>query len=238
MKSFLLLFLLMSTFFIFSQKKDTVFFFFEVNSSTFIQDSTTQKKIDWLNENEFETVQLFACTDTTGSIKKNEKLAQKRLQNTLRKIEVHAKDISYNTVGESDLFSSLAGNRCVYVITTERIKQKVQPIVKMEKITLNLSFVPGEYVLLASSYPILNELLLHLDTISYSKIELHGHVCCGHDQKLSYLRAKTVEKELIQHGMSAQKIQCYGFSNSQPLVPENSEENMQKNRRVEVVIFP
>ncbi len=238
MKSLLLFFALFLAFFSFSQKKDTVFFYFDVNFSTFIQTSTTQKNIDWMNKNEFESIQFFACTDTTGTLKKNQKLAEKRLQNTLNGVEIHTKDISYNTVGESDLFNSLAGNRCVYVVTTELIEKKIQPIVKMEKITLNLSFVLGEYTLLTSSTPILKELFLHLDTISYSKIELHGHVCCGDDERLSYMRAKRVENELVQYGIDVNKITCYGYSNTRPLVPENTDENKQINRRVEVVVFP
>jgi len=71
MKSILLLFVYTLVFSSIAQENDTLFYYFEVNSSTFIQNSTTDKNINLLNENEFKSVHFFACTDTTGSIKYN-----------------------------------------------------------------------------------------------------------------------------------------------------------------------
>ncbi len=229
MRILLLVFIISLTFPSFSQKTDTIFFYFDVNSSSFKNDSLAQRKIDWLNNNDFESVEFFACTDTTGTVKKNKNLADRRLEQTLKRLEINSTDISYNSVGESNSFNTLAANRCVYVVTKAPYPY--------EKITLKLSFQPGYDILLKSSAPILKELFQYLDTISFSKIELHGHVCCQSNEKLSFMRAKTVENELIQHGIDENKITCLGFSNTQPLVPEDTEENRQINRRVEVIIF-
>ncbi len=246
MKTISISILLFSCFLSFGQNEktdkltiDTLFFYFEVNSDEYIKNETSEKSGEILRNQEYENVQIFACTDTTGTIGKNNKLAKKRLQNIEKNTPFSTSvKVEKIVVGESDQFNLLAKNRCVYIIiTTLKVKDK-KPILKREKITLHLSFVPGESDLLSSSYPILNDLFHHLDSISYSKIELHGHVCCGDDYNLSLMRAKTVEKQFIKHGEDVTKIKCFGYSNTQPLVAEITDENKQKNRRVEVIIYP
>ncbi len=56
------------------------------------------------------------------------------------------------------------------------------------------------------------------------------------NQDLSLRRAQSVRSYLIQSGLPAKMIAAEGFGESQPLVPNDSPENRQKNRRVEIVI--
>ncbi len=56
------------------------------------------------------------------------------------------------------------------------------------------------------------------------------------NQDLSLRRAQSVRGYLIQAGLPAKMIEAEGFGETQPLVPNDSSENRQKNRRVEIVI--
>ncbi len=69
------------------------------------------------------------------------------------------------------------------------------------------------------------------------KLHIRGHVCCGPDQKLSDKRAKKVYKLLIKLGVNESRISYKGYSDSAPIVfPEKTEEDAQKNRRVDFMI--
>ena len=66
---------------------------------------------------------------------------------------------------------------------------------------------------------------------------IRGHVCCGDEMKLSRKRAKHVYKELIDRGISEERLRYKGFSNSLLLVnPERSEADRKMNRRVDIIL--
>ncbi|MFH1032961.1 MAG: OmpA family protein [Pseudomonadota bacterium] len=54
--------------------------------------------------------------------------------------------------------------------------------------------------------------------------------------ELSALRATAVLRYLMERGISPQRLTATGYADTQPLVPNSSEENMAKNRRVEFVL--
>ncbi len=71
-------------------------------------------------------------------------------------------------------------------------------------------------------------------------VELQGHTDvtgdAAYNQKLSENRAENVKKALIKKGVSKKQMSTRGFGITQPLAPNDSEENRAKNRRVETVI--
>lgn len=114
----------------------------------------------------------------------------------------------------------------------------IQESVKtVDTLVLGIQFRNRQAVILEKSYPELRKLIETIKRGSYSKIEVHGHVCCTGNYQLSYDRAKTVEKELIKAGIEPAKIHCTGHSNHQPRYPEINAENEALNRRVEVVLI-
>lgn len=109
-----------------------------------------------------------------------------------------------------------------------------------------IEFVPGESTLMDYSKPALLSLLELLEETPDLKVEIQGHICCskqyeGLDQKtgkynLSEMRAKSVYEILINNGIDKKRLTYKGYGNSRPLYPEDSYENMQRNRRVSIQV--
>jgi len=74
----------------------------------------------------------------------------------------------------------------------------------------------------------------------YLRVEFQGHAdstgTVDYNQSLSEKRANNVKKILIQGGVSSNQLSSKGFGISQPVAPNDTEENRAMNRRVETVI--
>ena len=57
------------------------------------------------------------------------------------------------------------------------------------------------------------------------------------NQKLSQKRVDAVKKRLISKGINPKRLRAKGYGESHPLVPNTSDENKQKNRRVEITVL-
>ena len=55
--------------------------------------------------------------------------------------------------------------------------------------------------------------------------------------KLSQKRAESVKNYLVKQGIAIDRLESEGFGMNEPLVPNDSEENRAKNRRVEFRIL-
>jgi len=104
----------------------------------------------------------------------------------------------------------------------------------------NLTFEFGKADIKKESYPYLNELADTLIKAQNWTLEIHGHTDDrGSDDfniKLSKKRADSVKNYLVMKGVLPETITTKGFGKSKPLVPNDSDENRQKNRRVEFII--
>ena len=83
--------------------------------------------------------------------------------------------------------------------------------------------------------------LMHLVELMHKnkdwKLHIRGHVCCGPDDKIGHKRAKNVYKLLLKLGVDETRMTYKGYSDSVPIVfPEKTEEDAQKNRRVDFLI--
>ena len=104
----------------------------------------------------------------------------------------------------------------------------------------NLNFEFAKSDIKKDSYPYLDKLA---DTLNKSKgwtLEIQGHTDDkgGDDfnMKLSQGRADAVKNYLITKGVLLDSITAKGFGESVPLVPNDSDANREKNRRVEFKI--
>ncbi len=104
----------------------------------------------------------------------------------------------------------------------------------------NLNFEFGKSDIKKDSYPYLDKLADTLNKAKNWTLEIQGHTDDkgGDDfnMKLSQGRADSVKNYLITKGVLLDSITAKGFGESKPLVPNDSDANRDKNRRVEFKI--
>ncbi|WP_353720783.1 OmpA family protein [Dyadobacter sp. 676] len=101
----------------------------------------------------------------------------------------------------------------------------------------NIFFKTGEYILDDKSKVELDKLTDFLSKNKAIKIEISGHTDdVGSDTEnmaLSQRRAQSVQYYLQQSGIAADRILAKGYGETKPVAPNDSDENRQKNRRIE-----
>ena len=101
----------------------------------------------------------------------------------------------------------------------------------------NIFFKTGEYILDDKSKVELDKLTDFLSKNKNIKIEISGHTDdVGSDTEnmaLSQRRAQSVQYYLQQSGIAADRILAKGYGETKPMAPNDSDENRQKNRRIE-----
>ncbi len=104
----------------------------------------------------------------------------------------------------------------------------------------NIYFETDEYVLLAESFVELDKLVNIMKKNPALTIEIQGHTddhgSLDHNLTLSENRAKTVHDYLVSQGIAAKRLESKGYGLSRPVTENTSDENRQKNRRVEFVV--
>lgn len=117
--------------------------------------------------------------------------------------------------------------------------KKMAEGVKME--LKNINFETNSSTLNPSSYEQLDMLVDNLKMNSDIKIELSAHTddvgADAYNFKLSDMRAAAVAEYLIAKGIAKSRIISKGYGKTQPLVPNTSDENRAKNRRVELKVI-
>jgi outer membrane protein OmpA-like peptidoglycan-associated protein len=105
----------------------------------------------------------------------------------------------------------------------------------------NVQFNKGSADLLAQSNAELNKLYTYLKANPNVVIEISGHTCnTGSSKanlKLSEERAKAVANYLVKKGIVSKQLISFGFGDTKPLVANITDENKQKNRRVEFKVL-
>ncbi|MBC7447784.1 MAG: OmpA family protein, partial [Hymenobacteraceae bacterium] len=105
----------------------------------------------------------------------------------------------------------------------------------------NLYFDYGKATIAARSQPELKRLLDLLKTNSHLKVEIGGHTdnkgSADFNQRLSEQRAASVTKYMQQRGVAANRLRAIGYGLRQPVAPNDSEENRQRNRRTELKVL-
>lgn len=132
------------------------------------------------------------------------------------------------------------------------VKQKIDSTIKAgDQVVLhNIHFVGARHQILPDSKPVLDELLQSMKKFPKLVIRIEGHICCVSApgdvldldtglKNLSEARAKAIREYLIENGIAAERISYKGFGHSRPLYayPEEDEEQMKMNRRVEIRIL-
>lgn len=105
----------------------------------------------------------------------------------------------------------------------------------------NIFFETDEYQLQPKSETELERVVQFLRENPKVAIEISGHTDnvgnADYNQQLSQKRAMAVYDYLIKAGIPAARLKARGYGQSQPLAPNDTEENRQKNRRIEFSIL-
>jgi outer membrane protein OmpA-like peptidoglycan-associated protein len=79
---------------------------------------------------------------------------------------------------------------------------------------------------------------LNTPELSAQCFQLAGHTCDlgeeGHNLELSERRAQSVKRYLVDHGVAENRLITTGYGEMSPLVPNETEEQRRKNRRVDL----
>lgn len=105
----------------------------------------------------------------------------------------------------------------------------------------DINFYLNTFAVMPSSKRAIDELIYVMNNNKKLKIEIQGHICCiDRDAKnLSLERARQVKRILVSSGISEKRIKVIGFGVSKPKfpIPEKSEFEAARNRRVEIMIL-
>ncbi len=109
------------------------------------------------------------------------------------------------------------------------------------KVVLNINFDTDKAILKPDGQKVVDEIYNLLSTNSSLKLSIEGHTDntgnSQHNKQLSGERANTVMYILASKGIDIKRLKAAGFGAEKPLVPNDSETNKAKNRRVELVKF-
>lgn len=108
-------------------------------------------------------------------------------------------------------------------------------------VTLNVNFKTNSAIIEDGYENEVSEFSEFLKANPAVKVEIQGHTdSAGNDaynQKLSQRRADSIMKSLVtKYGVDASRLTAVGYGETQPIVPNDTPENMLKNRRIETVV--
>ncbi len=105
---------------------------------------------------------------------------------------------------------------------------------------INVYFDTDKSKIKDESKPAIDHICRLMSAFPTIEIDLRGHTDStgdiSHNTKLSLARANAVKSELVKCGISASRIECYGFGPSQPIATNETDAGRQKNRRTEFKI--
>ena len=105
----------------------------------------------------------------------------------------------------------------------------------------NIYFATAKTRILETSEPALNELYQFLSERPKQRIRIVGHTDnIGSDrsnQVLSEGRCMEVKREMTERGIDPERIEIDGRGERDPIVPNDSDDHRQMNRRVEIVLL-
>ena len=121
------------------------------------------------------------------------------------------------------------------------VKIPLNPIeIGVTAVLRNIFFEYDSYKLKNESFPELNKLRRFITKNNLS-IEIQGHTdnqgTTAYNQKLSTNRAKTVYEYLIKAGIKKENLEYKGYSFTEPIAPNDTDEGRAKNRRTQFKIL-
>lgn len=226
--------------------QDSLVVHFELNKDQLNPQEAIRLKTSLVGKN-ISIDRIIGSTDSLGHQLYNLDLSLRRARNIKSLLDSLMPNSSKNTefegIGELPTGNLLDRKVVIYYQQkADNLATKISAAKVGDKITLkNLNFQPGQDVLLPSSEGTIRELLEIMKANPKLKIAIEGHICCSpeDDQNLSVLRAKVVHDYLLNNQIKSSRISYKGYGSTKPIypLPERTEEERIRNRRVEVRIL-
>lgn len=240
-----------------AQDKLTVFFDFDRYE---LNDLALKKLTNWtITSPQVEVTKVYGFCDWKGSNSYNDSLSIKRVNAVVTFLNEHQIKVNsgYDVRGFGEDFEQSkvqSENRKVIIEYQEKapepkkevlsvLHQKINNAAKGDMITLdNLYFFNMSPRLLPKSKPLLYDLLCAMQENPNLKIEIQGHICCqinGDVYNLSTARARAIYNFLVSQRINRKRLSFIGFGTTKPIhpIPEQSEQEENENRRVEILIL-
>ncbi len=135
---------------------------------------------------------------------------------------------------------SITWNACTVQRCTEETCTDCGTVVKITTLQ-GVSFGFNKYNLKTSTYGILEEDSDLLKEDSSLSISIEGHTdivgTVTYNKSLSLKRAQSVYNYFLKQGIKASRMRVIGHGSDKPIVPNDTEANRAKNRRVDVKII-
>jgi outer membrane protein OmpA-like peptidoglycan-associated protein len=101
----------------------------------------------------------------------------------------------------------------------------------------HINFATDSATLESSSFATLDRLAAAARSCPGIRIAIEGHTdaegSAAYNQRLSVRRAKAVETYLVRAGADRKQLEAVGYGLSRPVAPNDTEDNMARNRRIE-----
>ena len=129
----------------------------------------------------------------------------------------------------------------------EVLNDKTNPLEPKDdfiRIQLKIEFDTDKATIRSADYDELAQVIELIESVPTSTVVVEGHADKRKTSKraynldLSQRRANTVRQYILSNGtdISTERVTAKGFGFDRPIAPNDTEENMQKNRRVMIVI--
>ena len=200
---------------------------------------------------------LYFSSDRPGTIGELDVWVSRRLSDTCWNCWSEPENLgdSINTVGRDCWYKISADGKTAYyarkigrmhdiysVTLPEDKRPKAITVLRTNEAVAidNLLFETASDVIMPASLPELKRIALFIATYGYA-VRLAGHtdnIGKKEDNKmLSEQRAQSVRRQLIEYGCNPDKIQAFGYGDTQPVATNETEEGRALNRRVEITIY-
>jgi len=147
-------------------------------------------------------------------------------------------ELTYLSLGKKDIAAN--------VTVTKEPKQTIKLTLRYKPrppaipfVLTGIVFDTNKAYIRPESYPRLDILVEFMTHKKSARVEISGHTDNVGKPKanktLSQNRAESCRKYVMSKGVDGSRIKAVGYGDEKPIVPNDSDENRQKNRRIEVI---
>jgi len=144
------------------------------------------------------------------------------------------KEVSRDIVAMMDAKKGEQGD--LLMSDNSKVRQNLQTLFETEVI----KFHAAETTLTPLGLGTVSKIAVILKTYPSVKIEIAGHTDSDGDDAFNMLlsqgRVNNVKRALMKEGIAKERINAVGYGETKPLFPNTTQENKEKNRRVEIIV--